>query len=635
MHANTTRGFLWSDVETRTLLNIWGEQDIQVALDGNFRNSFVYRDVARRLGVMGFERTPEQCRVRIKSLKRQYLLAKEGNLRNNGQYHKICKFYDTMERILSNRPAIDPQEFIDSGACGDETGDGAEEDGDDVQDSYSETMGECPIPAETEVKLEYPPVPIPIPVKVTVGNNGGTLRQNKNSGQGVSSLSPGKPKRQRKRRANFPMEKLMEQFLEQSAQAEESFYRMEEQRLRAEDRRREVEHARELQMLQMLGQMFSTISPASSASGDAASRTVPPTSAPVYSSASPSCTRGQSSHHRRPSTPADYLNQQSQQFNPDPNSLVIDRYFSFGSKGHRGMDDDILTLVKSIIPPLTTKKHKGQDGRIGIIGGCQEYTGAPYFAAISALKVGADLSHVFCTRDAATVIKSYSPELIVHPVLDSPNAVEEIEKWLPRLHSLVVGPGLGREDTLLKTAKEVIEKTKARDIPIIIDADGLWIVSQQPSVIQGYQKGILTPNFMEFTRLYEALHHEPMDSDDHQRSAMKLSVAMGNLTVVLKGEQDVITDGTKVILCGIEGSGRRCGGQGDLLSGSLGVLAHWAHASSVGTVKSVNPSIIAAFGACSLTRQCNSHAFHQRGRSTTTTDMIQEISSAFKKLFEN
>lgn len=120
---------------------------------------------------MGFERTPEQCRVRIKSLKRQFLLAKEGNLRNNGQYHKICKFYDTMERILSNRPAVDPQEFMDSGAGGEEAVDGLEEDGEDAQDAYSESTGECPFPAETEVKLEYPTVPIPIPVKVTVGNS--------------------------------------------------------------------------------------------------------------------------------------------------------------------------------------------------------------------------------------------------------------------------------------------------------------------------------------------------------------------------------------------------------------------------------------------------------------------------------
>ncbi|KAL7384608.1 hypothetical protein ABVT39_005413 [Epinephelus coioides] len=636
MQANTTRGFLWSDVETRTLLNIWGEQDIQAALDGNFRNSFVYRDVSRRLGAMGFERTPEQCRVRIKSLKRQYLLAKEGNLRNNGQYHKICKFYDTMERILSNRPALDPQEFIEGGAGGEEAGDGLEEDGDDAQDAYSESTGECPYPAETEVKLEYPTVPIPIPVKVTVGNNSAPVRPH-NSSQPASNLSARAPKRARKRRANFPMEKLMEQFLEQSAQAEDNFYRMEEQRLQAEDRRREAEHTRELHMLQMLGQMFSSIS-STARPGSAASpsKTAPPARAPAFSSASLSCTRGQAGHLRRPSPQTDCCTQQSQLLNPDAQALVFDRYYSLGSTSHRGMDDDILSLVKSIVPPLTSKKHKGQDGRIGIIGGCQDYTGAPYFAAISALKVGADLSHVFCTKDAATVIKSYSPELIVHPVLDSPNAVEEIEKWLPRLHGLVVGPGLGREEALLRTAKEVIEKSKPRDIPIVIDADGLWLVTQQPSVIQGYQKGILTPNIMEFTRLYEALHHEPMDSSDHQRSVMQLSVAMGNLTLVLKGEHDLITDGSKVVSCSVEGSGRRCGGQGDLLSGSMGVLAHWAHAASAaGTVRSVNPSVVAAFGACSLTRQCNSQAFQRHGRSTTTSDMIQEIGSAFKKLFES
>ncbi|KAM9342037.1 ATP-dependent (S)-NAD(P)H-hydrate dehydratase [Pholidichthys leucotaenia] len=621
--STATRGSLWSDVETRTLLNIWGEQDIQAALDGSFRNSFVYRDVSRRLGAMGFDRTPEQCRVRVKSLKRQYLLAKEGNLRNNGQYHKICKFYDIMERILSNRPALDPRELMDGGAGGEE------EDGEDVKEAFSENAEECPYPAVAEVKVEYPAVPSPVPVKVTVGNNG-TCGRPLNSNLSASNLSTKTPKRPRKRRAEFPMEKLMQQFLEQSTQAEDNFYRMEEQRLQAEDRRREAEHARELQMLQMLGQMFASISSARPSSAAPPSKSAPPapTRAPVISTTFPSHTRGQSSHPRHPSPQTDCVS------NTDPHSPVFERYYGLGS--YRGMDDDIVSLVKSIVPPLTSKKHKGQDGRIGIIGGCQDYTGAPYFAAISALKVGADLSHVFCTKDAATVIKSYSPELIVHPVLDSPNAVEEIEKWLPRLHGLVVGPGLGREDLLLKTAEEVIEKSKARGIPIVIDADGLWLVTQQPSVIQGYQKGILTPNFMEFTRLYEALHHEPMDRSDYQGSVQQLSVAMGNLTLVLKGEQDLISDGSKVYSCSVEGSGRRCGGQGDLLSGSMGVLAHWAHtAFTAGILNSVNPSVVAAFGACSLTRQCNSQAFQRHGRSTTTSDMIQEIGPAFKMLFES
>ncbi|XP_025051864.1 ATP-dependent (S)-NAD(P)H-hydrate dehydratase isoform X2 [Alligator sinensis] len=320
--------------------------------------------------------------------------------------------------------------------------------------------------------------------------------------------------------------------------------------------------------------------------------------------------------------------------------------------------ENIFQLVRNVIPPLAGKKHKGQDGRIGIIGGCQEYTGAPYFAAITALKVGADLSHVFCTKDAATVIKSYSPELIVHPVLDSPNAVHEVEKWLPRLHSIVIGPGLGRNDVLLENAKGIIEKSKVKGIPIVIDADGLWLISQQPSLIQGYQRAILTPNYMEFSRLYEAMLRDPVDSNDHHGCVLRLSQAMGNLTVVQKGERDLISDGEKVLVCSHEGSSRRCGGQGDLLSGSLGVLAHWAFlagpektngydcisdSSSQMNPLSLwqllqkccqNPFLVAAFGACSLTRQCNNQAFQKFGRSMTASDMVSEVGTAFNKLFE-
>lgn len=305
MQVNTTRGFLWSDVETRTLLNIWGEQDIQTALDGSFRNSFVYRDVARRLAAMGFDRTPEQCRVRVKSLKRQFLLAKEGNIRNNGQYHKICKFYDMMERILSNRPVLDPQDMLEGGP-GEETVDGLDEDGEDAQDAYSESTGDCRFPAETEVKLEYPTMPIPIPVKVTVGNTSTPPVRPQNSSQQGNHLPARTPKRPRKRRANFPLEKLMEQFLEQSAQAEENFYRVEEQRLQAEDHRREAEHTRELQMLQMLGQMFSNISTRPSSG---------------FSSPTPTCTQGPSSHNRHSSPQADSLKQHSQLLNLDSQPL--------------------------------------------------------------------------------------------------------------------------------------------------------------------------------------------------------------------------------------------------------------------------------------------------------------------------
>lgn len=118
------------------------------------------------------------------------------------------------------------------------------------------------------------------------------------------------------------MEKLMEQFLEQSTQAEDNFYRVEEQRLQAEDRRREAEHTRELHMLQMLGQMFSSISSVRSAGSP--SKTASPSG---FYGASPSRARGQSGGLVRcPSPQKDCLAHQSQLLNPDPHPLGI----SFG-----------------------------------------------------------------------------------------------------------------------------------------------------------------------------------------------------------------------------------------------------------------------------------------------------------------
>ncbi|XP_051025627.1 ATP-dependent (S)-NAD(P)H-hydrate dehydratase isoform X2 [Acomys russatus] len=226
-----------------------------------------------------------------------------------------------------------------------------------------------------------------------------------------------------------------------------------------------------------------------------------------------------------------------------PLHAALQRAFSLHAAHSTKDMENLLQLVRNIVPALTSEKHKGQDGRIGVVGGCQEYTGAPYFAGISALKVGADLTHVFCAREAAAVIKSYSPELIVHPVLDSSNAIEEVDKWLPRLHVLVVGPGLGRDAFLLSNVRGILEATRARDIPVVIDADGLWLIAQQPAIIRGYRKAVLTPNHVEFGRLWEAVLSGPMDTKNHSGSVLKLSQALGNITVVQKGEHDVISDG--------------------------------------------------------------------------------------------
>ena len=95
-----------------------------------------------------------------------------------------------------------------------------------------------------------------------------------------------------------------------------------------------------------------------------------------------------------------------------------------------------------IIPTLDHKLPKGSCGRIAVVGGSIEYTGAPYFASMGSLLTGADICHVFTTKEAAPVIKSYSPELIVHPTLlasGAPDQVEgvvkELQSWLDRVRN--------------------------------------------------------------------------------------------------------------------------------------------------------------------------------------------------------
>lgn len=73
-------------------------------------------------------------------------------------------------------------------------------------------------------------------------------------------------------------------------------------------------------------------------------------------------------------------------------------------------------LLDACILPLSSDAHKGSSGRIGILGGNERYTGAPYYAGMAALHVGSDLAFVFCAQEASLAIKSYSPELMVAPV---------------------------------------------------------------------------------------------------------------------------------------------------------------------------------------------------------------------------
>jgi len=307
------------------------------------------------------------------------------------------------------------------------------------------------------------------------------------------------------------------------------------------------------------------------------------------------------------------------------------------NKHHITMETSkILQVMRKMVPPLTSNSYKGQNGRIGVVGGSEEYTGAPYFAAISALKVGADLVHVFCAKQASTVIKTYSPELIVLPFLDCDEREGELMEWLNKMHSIVIGPGLGRNPQVFEKVKKIITHARSKDIPLVIDADGLFLLNQDLSLIKGYKKAVLTPNQIEYQRLAIALN---VNIEGNNNSCKEITTALNGPVVLKKSKIDVISGGNDKSDLELDQplSPRRCGGQGDLLSGSLATFMYWAHSRRnhlEPTIDETDASMISAWSASFLTRNCARRAYIKNKRSATTSDLIDEISEVFGDLFD-
>ncbi|XP_023939962.2 ATP-dependent (S)-NAD(P)H-hydrate dehydratase [Bicyclus anynana] len=289
-------------------------------------------------------------------------------------------------------------------------------------------------------------------------------------------------------------------------------------------------------------------------------------------------------------------------------------------------DETILSKLSKVVVPELNGKRKGEAGKIAVVGGSKEYTGAPYFAAISALKVGADLVYVITTENAAPVIKSYSPDLIVIP-----HTSTNISAYLlPSVHTVVIGPGLGRSTEGLNLAYEVIKICKKMQKPLVIDADGLYAIYKDVQILKDYPSpgAILTPNNAEVKRLKQSVPETDTPWYKYWGD---------HVTVLQKGEQDMYFSNTGEFDWSISegGSGRRAGGQGDILAGALGTFYNWGlNANICETNKSTQlAQSVAAYAAAKFTRTCNSKAYKIYGRSMIASNMLNEIHSAFDDLF--
>eukprot|EP00735_Rhodelphis_limneticus_P015347 TRINITY_DN9577_c0_g1::TRINITY_DN9577_c0_g1_i1::g.12259::m.12259 TRINITY_DN9577_c0_g1::TRINITY_DN9577_c0_g1_i1::g.12259 ORF type:complete len:331 (-),score=10.39,sp/Q8IW45/NNRD_HUMAN/42.37/1e-85,Carb_kinase/PF01256.12/6.4e-45 TRINITY_DN9577_c0_g1_i1:15-1007(-) len=320
--------------------------------------------------------------------------------------------------------------------------------------------------------------------------------------------------------------------------------------------------------------------------------------------------------------------------------------------------EKVAGILRQFVPPLTSNARKGEMGRVGIFGGSKEYTGAPYFSAISSLKLGADLSFVMCADEAAYPLKSYSPELMVYPVYDRSLltskanvdfCMKNIEELLPRIHTLVIGPGLGRNEHVQALASNLVKTAISKSMPLVLDADGLCLVTENISLLHGYNLAVITPNEMEYQKIAQQVFRDGVSRPESIAEEVRLvSQRLGNVLIVKKGQSDIITDGNHSLVCSETGGLRRCGGQGDILTGFLAVLNLWAHrytqsgksmdlTSDSEILKQslqsdnipISPYLIASWFACALARKCSAEAYKTHKRSMTSADILSQIGPVF------
>ena len=222
-------------------------------------------------------------------------------------------------------------------------------------------------------------------------------------------------------------------------------------------------------------------------------------------------------------------------------------------------------LVLSILPDRDPWGHKGTFGKILLLCGSRGYTGAAYLSAMGSLRSGAGLVYLGVPESiyAIEAIKLNEPVVFALPDehgMLSELAIPEILERLSRMTAVLIGPGLGQSEGTLSVVKAVLENAKC---PVVLDADGINLISQHKDVLRGRTAPtILTPHDGEFARIGGIIGKDRMDS------AASLAGELGCI-VLLKGHETCITDGQLAYLNHTGNPGMAVGGSGDVLAGII------------------------------------------------------------------
>ncbi|WP_296873931.1 NAD(P)H-hydrate dehydratase [uncultured Methanobrevibacter sp.] len=270
------------------------------------------------------------------------------------------------------------------------------------------------------------------------------------------------------------------------------------------------------------------------------------------------------------------------------------------------------------------KSHKGNNGRLLIVGGNNDYSGAPAIAGMAAIGAGCDLVYVATPEKSAEAIKSTSPDLIVKSLEGDKLSLShssEILELANSVDAVLIGPGAGIDEDTGKLFNVLVSKIKK---PIVLDADALKQVELK--LLKGREDIILTPHLFEFKSFFNVESDLKLDIDSYDFEKVDENITEFQKitrqikgTVIVKGQYDLVLSGTRFRINKSGNPGMTVGGTGDALAGICGGLL-------TQDLSSFDSACLGAF----INGLAGDEAYNVKGNGFSATDLVSYIGNVIK-----
>lgn len=222
------------------------------------------------------------------------------------------------------------------------------------------------------------------------------------------------------------------------------------------------------------------------------------------------------------------------------------------------------------LPDREQFSHKGTFGKVLNVAGSEYYTGASYLSSMSALKVGCGYVALCSSPKVLNTIALKTSDIVFIPISD-------VKKRLKDFDVISIGCGLSTDLSVSIFYKSLLESISELEVPVVIDADGLNLLSKMKSDVKLPSNLIITPHPKEASRLLKV---EVEDILDKPMQYAKMLSEKYSCTTVLKLHSTVVCSRELDVYINNTGNSALAkAGSGDVLTGMIaGFLAQGVEA---------------------------------------------------------